>query len=84
MTRWVGVSDEGVEVSFDNLACLEVDDDHIFRPHSVVAHSRRLDDDESFFTVDAADVTPCEYNEIVFYQVEVGLPYFLFQFFKHC
>ena len=37
--------------------------------------------DELRRRVDSGDVAPCEYHEIVFHQIKVGLEHFFFQFF---
>ena len=71
----------GVEVAFNNLAALEVDNNHILCLHLVVAHAAGLDDNETFLAIDTWDIAPGEDNEALLHQVQIGLEYFLFQFF---
>ena len=70
-----------IEVAFDNLACLQIDNNHIRSLHCVVIDARRFDDNQPFFAVDARDVAPRENHKSLFHKVEIGLENFLFQIF---
>ena len=71
----------GVEIAFDDLARLEIHNHHVGGFHLVVADAGGLDDDKTLLAVDARDVTPCEDNQPLIDEVEVGLENFLFEFF---
>ena len=71
----------GFEVALHHLAGVQVDHHHVVGLHVVVAHTRRFDDNEALLAVDARDIAPCEYDEMVFHKVEIGLEHLLFQFF---
>ena len=70
-----------VEVALYHLACLQVDDDHVFGLHLIVADAAGLDDHETFLTVDARHIAPGEDDQSLLDQVQVSLEYFLFEFF---
>ena len=72
-----------VEVALDHLARLQINDHHVGSLHRVVAYARRFDDDQSFLAVDTRDVAPGKDDQSLPDQVQVGLEYFLFQFFQH-
>ena len=65
VARWI-------EGAFDNLAGLEIDNNHVIDFHNVVVNARRLDDNEPFFTIDARDIAPGVDNEPLTDKFHVG------------
>ena len=51
---------------------VQIDDDKVVRRHVVVAHARRLNDDQPACSVDLGDVSPGEEHQFVFDQIEIG------------
>ncbi len=72
----------GSQVSI-HLFAVQVKHDHVFRLHLVIGHAARLDDDEPAFPVDAAHVSPGEYDKAMPDQLEIRLENLFFQFLKH-
>ena len=62
---------------------VQIHNDHIFRGHAVIGNAGGLDDHKAGFPVDAGHIAPCEGDEIVFRQEEVGFQNLLFQLFEH-
>ncbi len=71
----------GVENTIDHFARLKIDDNHVGCLHHVVVDTRRLDDYQTFFTVDTRYISPCEDDESLLHEVKISLEYFFFQFF---
>ena len=64
-----------IEVAFDDLASLEINDNHVFHFHDIVVNARWLDDDEAFFTIDAGYIAPGVDNETLADKFHVGFEY---------
>ena len=71
----------GVEVAFDDLSAFEVHNYHVRGFHLVVTDAGGLDDYKTFLSVDTGDVAPSVDDQPLLDEVEVGLEYFLFEFF---
>ena len=72
----------GLPLPFHHLA-VQIDHNHVLHGHAVIGHAGGLDDHKTALAVDAGDVAPCENDQSVLNQIEVGAKYFFFKFFKH-
>ena len=72
----------GVQFSLHHFS-VQVHYHHVFGLHVIVGHAAGLNHHQAALSVYGAYVAPGEQHQAVFYQVQVGLAYFLFQFFQH-
>ena len=80
MGRGIG---RGLPLTFHPFAGSEADNDHVFRLHVVVFHTRGLDDHQTLSPIDSGYITPGEGHKAVFRQLQISLAYSFFQFFQH-
>ena len=72
----------GVQFSLHHFS-VQVHHHHILRFHMVVGHAAGLDHHQAALAVYGTYVTPGKQHQAVFDQIQVGLAYFLFEFFQH-
>ena len=72
----------GAERSLHHVA-VKVDDDHVLGAHDVVLHAAGLDHHKAAGAVYGADVAPCEYDQSVLYEIEIGAQNLLFELCQH-
>ena len=70
-----------IELTVHYFARLEVDNHHVGGFHLVIADTAGLDDDEAFLTVNTRNVAPGKDDQSLLHKVQIGLEYFLFEFF---
>lgn len=68
-----------VFLTFDHFAGLKADNDHIVCGHHRVIHAGRLNHEHAFFAVNGADVAPCQGDQIMFRQRQVGFEHLTFE-----
>ncbi|MNR42462.1 hypothetical protein D3C85_1609810 [compost metagenome] len=71
----------GLFSPFDDFAGGDAHHDHVLGGHHAVIHARGFDHKHALLTIDGADVTPGEGDEVVFRQGQIGFQHLTFEIF---